>query len=159
MKKKIGFGLLCLVLAAIFAISVASAKPHQSLAIADYRVEMPDDAVLPEYLSRLEMNSVSFAITNDFSDLVTNYYKDPLFKYVDENGEEWLPYMEAVKWEKQPNGSMKLHVVAIAFINDNREIEMYYDKDALEKPATGKLERYAIPKKIILKKVPRGKQN
>jgi len=65
--------------------------------------------------------------------------------------------MEAVKWEKQADGSMKLHVVAIAFVNDNGGVEMYYDRDALEKPATGKLERYAIPKKIILKKVPRKK--
>lgn len=156
MKKKIGFVLLCLILTTIFVISVAHAKLHQSLAISDYYVEIPDDAILPEHISRLEMHSMIFAIANDGSDVVTNYYKDPLFEYVDESGEKWLPYMEAVKWEKQSNGSMKLHIIAIALINDNCEVEVYYDKNSLEKPATGKLEKYAIPK-IILKKVPREK--
>lgn len=155
MKKKIGFGLLCLILTVIFVISVASAKPHQSLAISDYRVEMPEDFAPPEHFSRLEMDSIRFAVANDYSDVMINFYKDPEFEYFDEKGEKWLPYMEMVKWEKQSDGSIKLNVIAIAFINDSCEIEMYYDKDALEKPATGKLEKYDISEKIILKKVPR----
>ncbi len=154
MKKKIGFTVMVLILAVIFIVPVAYAKPYKALTKeVGSPVEIPDGAVLPSYLSRLESaNSTMFiGKTEDGCVVEKVNYLDLDFKYIDKDGYEIYAYSEYIKFE--PNSA---HLIGVSFITDDGEIILYMDDEsAFKGPATGKLTKFKSDSGI--KKIPREK--
>jgi len=151
MKKLVGLLVMVIFLFFVFSIA-AEAKPYESLSIPGYTAEIPDDAVLPSYLSRLAVDSaVIFGKTADGCVVVRIDYLDPDFKYIDKDGEEIYSYLEYIKFE--PNNAS--HLIGVSFITDDGEIFLYADESAFRGPATDKLTK--IKSESGIKKIPREK--
>ncbi len=151
MKKLIGLMAMAIFLFSVFVFSIADAKPYKALS-GDLKVEIPDDAVLPSYLSRLQKVDNILDSTADQHFLVLSRWADPDFQYFTEEGEEFYPYTEYIKWEKD------VVLIGILFVTDDGELVGYYDREGFIGPATGKWTKTTIsdaPKSF--KKVPRQK--
>ncbi|MDP1629104.1 MAG: hypothetical protein Q8L57_00635, partial [bacterium] len=151
-----GFTAMVLILTAIFVCPVAYAKPYKPMMISDYTAEIPGETVLPNYLERLEMDYAVYDGAPDGSTLMITFFKDPDFRYLDENGKEIFPYLEVLKFEiKDDKG--RVNLVSFVFINAEKEMETYVDEKSLYEPATGKLTKIKSYSKEPFKKVPREK--
>ena len=156
MKKKIGFVALLSILVAIFVWSTASAKPYRPFTL-NGAAEIPDETILPDYLERLEMDYTVYDGAPDGSTLMITFFKDPDFRYLDENGKEISPYLEVLKFEIKGDKG-RVNLVSLVFISAENKIEMYADEKSLGEPATGKLTRIESYSSEPFKKAPREKE-
>ena len=93
------------------------------LSIPDYSICMPGDAVLPDKNTlRLVEKRV-----NPMDSRVTMFlYQNTEKVYIDENGELTYPYMEMTI----EADDYAIHLLAVSFINEKLEIEMYENRAA-----------------------------
>ena len=154
MKKLIGLVAMAIFLFSVF--SIAEAKPYKPLSIpGGYTAEIPDDAVLPSYLSRLVADSTTVVgkiIVDDCVVLRINYL-DPDFRYIDKDGTEIYACLEYVKLEA--NDAVRL--IGVSFITDDGEIILYADEKAFKGPVTNTLTK--VKSDSGIKKIPREKQS
>ncbi|MGD0625858.1 MAG: hypothetical protein ABSB32_14215 [Thermodesulfobacteriota bacterium] len=149
MKKIMILALLVVVLL-LGLKDLGQAKPYRSLSILNpnYKVEIPDDVILPD-TSQFEL-AVPPRHHPQNPDITMFLYQNPNFKYLDEtSGEEIFPYLEVSKKEGKVN-----HLTTLAFINEEGQTEVYEDKGASGGPASDRLEKAAIKQKPF-RKVPR----
>lgn len=119
-----------------------------SIPTPGYTVEIPDAVVLPD-LSRFEL-AVPPRPHPNVPHFIMILYRDPSFRYFDEgNGEEIFPYMELLKKEEGV-----FHLITLAFINPEVQIEVYDDHGGFSGPAMGRLEKVIVKQRPI-RKVPR----
>jgi hypothetical protein len=129
---------------------LVQAKPYKPLSIfnPNYKVEIPDDAIVPD-TSQFEL-AVPPRNHPQNPDMTLFLYRDPNFQYIDEtNGEEIFPYLEVIKKEGKVN-----HLTTLAFVNGDVKTEVYEDKGSFDGPPTDRLEKVTIKQKSI-KRFPR----
>ncbi|MDP1629103.1 MAG: hypothetical protein Q8L57_00630 [bacterium] len=158
MKKLIDLATMTIFIL-VLGLSMAEAELYQPLSKeATSAVEIPDEMVLPDYISRLSLykkDDTRRAI--DLSPLIINLFFDPEFQYLNEEGNEECPYAELIKVEKNSG-----RLIYFTFINEKNEFESYEDESPkiLWSPATGRLKKETRSKEndnSKFKKVPREK--
>ncbi len=129
-------------------LATVEAKPYKALTKGvGSPVEIPDETVLPDYMARLEYAETILY----FGTLrAANFYKDPEFRYLKEDGEEIFPYAEIVKKEGD-----SLHLFGLFFINNKNVLEFYADGENSNSPPTGKLKKFIPQKEDRVTKTPR----
>lgn len=123
---------------------------EQKISIGDVIVEIPEDLILPSYVSRLKYFESIDSRAYDGFPLFANFYTDPEFQYTDPEGYDLFPFVELMKEEK---GSY--HLVALFFIGDDNLVKAYIDRHSMTQPATDKLKKDPYSKPAAVKKVPR----
>jgi len=126
-------------------------KPYKPVSInnPDYTAEIPDNVILPD-IRKLELAVPPRKSPND-PNLIMLLYKDSSFRYFDEtNGEEIYPYMELIKKEEGV-----FHLITLAFINGEIQIEVYEDGGAFRGGASDRLDKFVSNKGLLIRRVPR----
>jgi len=119
--------------------SLAEGKPYRTLTInnPNYVADIPDNVILPD-TRKFELAGPPRKHPHD-PNLLMLLYRDPSYQYFDESsGEEVFPYMELIKKEEAD-----FHLVTLAFINEEIQIEVYEDPGAFRGPACDRLEKFA----------------
>jgi len=143
MGQAILYGFLILAL-----IGWVEAKPYRPISInnPNYAAEIPDSVILPD-TSKFQLAEPPRKHPND-PNLIMLLYQNPAFRYFDiTTGEEIFPFMELIK--KQEGA---FHLVTLAFINEEGEIEVYEDAGAFKGRAIDKLDKFLTNKERQIRK-------
>ncbi len=154
--KKFGFfaifGLICFMAVAVAAGNETLYKFYKPLSASyapgSYKyVEIPERAVVPSYISRLQTEAPLDYKSDDGVPVIVVRFFDPACRYLLDTEDLVYPLVEIFRVE---NGIH--HLVNFAFVSDAGEVEIYCDISANSQPAKDRLE-YATPDFLRGKKI------
>lgn len=124
------------------------------LSLKEGMVEIPDGVVLPVDFDRLELRVTELVDLGEGLMLLVNGFGYSGYAFISEDGKEFLPYVEILRWSVLTG---EINLCSLMFINRDGIVEFYTGSESPYDLPSGRLKRIEVPelRKKVYKVYPR----